>query len=324
MPFFSVIVPVYNVEMFLKSCLDSVLSQDFDNYEILLIDDGSSDTSSIICDQYSEKFNQIKVIHKENGGLSDARNIGLENSSGKYVIFIDSDDYIEKNSLMKFYIEIMNSQYPDLLISRMMQIYPDNIIKFMDRNMPTNIIKSGNKNQIISWVFSESENTWPSVRYIVKKDLIHKNNLKFLKNHLHEDLDWTSQLFLFSQTFSCSEYYWYYHRMDRTGSITTTKNPNRFFDVINILKKNINDDAYGNLTIQSKKMIFERLTISLFGTLRDYQYYSNIIKKQIETSLKENVSLLRYSKSLRYKLFLLFSKIFGFKNGLWIISRMKK
>lgn len=92
----SVIVPVYNVEAYLRRCIDSILAQTYVNLEIILVDDGSTDGCGAICDEYAEKDDRIKVIHKENGGLSDARNAGLNAFTGKYVTFIDSDDWIEK------------------------------------------------------------------------------------------------------------------------------------------------------------------------------------------------------------------------------------
>lgn len=98
----SIIVPVYNVEEFLNRCVESILIQSYKNIEILLIDDGSTDNSSKICDEYSIKDKRVKVIHKENGGLSDARNIGLENANGKYIAFVDSDDYIRKRLYKNF------------------------------------------------------------------------------------------------------------------------------------------------------------------------------------------------------------------------------
>ena len=91
----SIIVPVYNVEMYLKRCVDSILKQDYDNMEIILVDDGSTDSSGVICDQYASNYKNVKVIHKKNGGLSDARNFGLDNCRGQYISFIDSDDWIE-------------------------------------------------------------------------------------------------------------------------------------------------------------------------------------------------------------------------------------
>lgn len=98
-PKISVIVPVYNVEEYLSRCIDSILSQTFTDFELLLIDDGSTDNSGNICDTYALKDNRIRVFHKKNGGVSSARNLGLDNAKGKWIVFIDSDDYISKDFL---------------------------------------------------------------------------------------------------------------------------------------------------------------------------------------------------------------------------------
>lgn len=93
-PQISVIVPVYNSESTLNRCVDSILSQNFKNFELLLIDDGSTDCSGEICDEYAKKDFRVKVFHKENGGVSSARNVGLDNAKGEWITFVDSDDYI--------------------------------------------------------------------------------------------------------------------------------------------------------------------------------------------------------------------------------------
>lgn len=98
-PLISVIVPVYNVEKYLRRCIDSILAQTFTDFELLLIDDGSKDNSGKICDEYAERDNRIKVFHKENGGVSSARNIGLDNAKGEWITFVDSDDWIDKEYL---------------------------------------------------------------------------------------------------------------------------------------------------------------------------------------------------------------------------------
>ena len=98
-PVFSIIVPVYNVGLYLERCIESILKQSFDDYEVILVDDGSTDNSSAICDLYSELDPRVAVIHKTNGGLSDARNSGLKIAKGAYICFIDSDDYVNKNLL---------------------------------------------------------------------------------------------------------------------------------------------------------------------------------------------------------------------------------
>lgn len=101
MPEISIIVPVYKVEKYLRHCVDSILAQTFTDFELLLIDDGSPDNSGAICDEYAEKDNRVRVFHKENGGVSSARNLGLDNAQGKYVMFCDSDDFVRKDWCQK-------------------------------------------------------------------------------------------------------------------------------------------------------------------------------------------------------------------------------
>lgn len=101
-PKISVIVPVYNIEKYLNKCIDSILSQSFQNFELLLIDDGSKDSSGKICDEYANRDSRIRIYHVENGGVSKARNLGLEQAQGEWVCFVDSDDWIEDNYLSSF------------------------------------------------------------------------------------------------------------------------------------------------------------------------------------------------------------------------------
>ena len=98
MPKISVIIPVYNVSQYLHRCVDSVINQTYSDLEIILVDDGSPDDCPIICDEYSKKDARVKVIHKPNGGLSSARNAGLDIATGEYVGFVDSDDWIEEDT----------------------------------------------------------------------------------------------------------------------------------------------------------------------------------------------------------------------------------
>lgn len=119
MPKVSIIVPIFNAEMFLNTCIDSVLSQTFSDFELLLIDDGSIDSSGMICDEYLAKDSRVRVFHKANAGVSSARNIGLDNAQGKYVIFIDADDYWLENSALeqlvqtaeKFDLDLVRGEY---------------------------------------------------------------------------------------------------------------------------------------------------------------------------------------------------------------------
>lgn len=105
----SIIVPVYNVEEYLKQCLDSILEQTFSNYEVILVNDGSTDSSGLICQEYAEKDARIRYFEKENGGLSDARNYGIEQARGDYLTFVDSDDFLDASHLSILYNALVNN-----------------------------------------------------------------------------------------------------------------------------------------------------------------------------------------------------------------------
>lgn len=109
MDLISIIVPIYNAEKYLGECVDSILGQTYENFELILVDDGSSDNSGKICDEYAAKHERIKVIHKENGGVSSARNTGLDNAKGEYITFVDSDDTIDKQYLELMYKRIIET-----------------------------------------------------------------------------------------------------------------------------------------------------------------------------------------------------------------------
>lgn len=116
MPKISVIVPVYNTEQYLHRCIDSILAQTFTDFELLLIDDGSKDSSGKICDEYAAKDSRVRVFHKENGGVSSARNLGLDNVQGEWITFVDSDDWLESKGLEL----LINASDADIIIGEIM------------------------------------------------------------------------------------------------------------------------------------------------------------------------------------------------------------
>ena len=140
---FSLILPVYNVEKHLRKCMNSILNQTFKgNIEIILIDDGSTDQSGKICDEYAAINQKIKVIHKKNGGLCAARNCGMQYATGKYIWFIDSDDYIEDDALLKFYEEIEQFEWDVLLFSFFEEYYnnEDVVLKIKNGGIDINCV----------------------------------------------------------------------------------------------------------------------------------------------------------------------------------------
>ena len=122
--FFSVVVPVYNVEKYLKECVDSILSQTFKDFELILVNDGSKDSGPAICDEYAKNDSRVKVIHKENGGQSTARNRGIEEATGEFAVFLDSDDLICDNN---FFQDVKNEieDNTDIVVFRYCKYYGD-------------------------------------------------------------------------------------------------------------------------------------------------------------------------------------------------------
>lgn len=128
-PCVSIVVPVYNVEDYLEKCVDSIIGQTYQNLEIILVDDGSNDSSGVICDQLKLKYNRIQVVHKVNGGLSSARNSGMEVATGEYMLFIDSDDYIKENTVERC-VEAALENQADLVVFDMEYLYDDGTVTF--------------------------------------------------------------------------------------------------------------------------------------------------------------------------------------------------
>lgn len=123
-PLISIIVPVYKVENYLNDCLLSIINQSYNNIEIILVDDGSPDNCPALCDRWAQKDARIKVIHKENGGLSSARNAGIESAKGEYIAFVDSDDFIASNMYEDLYEAIIRTQ-TDIAISKIQNYFED-------------------------------------------------------------------------------------------------------------------------------------------------------------------------------------------------------
>lgn len=120
-PLISIIIPVYNVERYLNKCLDSIINQTYKNLEIVLVDDGSTDRSGLICDDYAAKDNRVIVLHKENSGVSEARNIGLKHSTGEFIGFVDGDDYVDRQ-MYELLLERLESDNSDMAACNYLQV----------------------------------------------------------------------------------------------------------------------------------------------------------------------------------------------------------
>ncbi|MFZ7267078.1 glycosyltransferase family 2 protein, partial [Avibacterium avium] len=252
-PIFSIIVPVYNVERYLNECLDSIISQSFTNYELLIIDDGSTDKSGHICDTYSI-YKNVKVFHKDNGGSSTARNYGIKKAIGEYILFIDSDDFWND----KFFLEKVNAKIeqfnPDLVIFGYEKLYEDGTtrkyIPRMNEDRTYDIVSVLKKDdfKICAW------------DKIVKRELIINNDMIFHQGVIGEDMEWCAKLYSFANKAFIFKNCPYMYRQ-RPGSITKVISEKNVTDVMNNFKKCLNLES--SLS-KSKRVVYKKFLAKNF------------------------------------------------------------
>ncbi|MGM9536201.1 MAG: glycosyltransferase family 2 protein [Intestinibacter sp.] len=224
----SIVVPVYNVEKYLNRCVDSIINQTYKDLEIILVDDGSTDNCHSICDKYAKVDDRIKVIHKENGGLSDARNIGIENSTGKYISFVDSDDYIHYDMVSRLYKNI-KSYKANIAICGYIKTYND-IEKFNE--IEVNEIKCLNNIEAIDLLFDENLGSNFIVSWGKLYDIKLFKNILYPVGKIHEDEFTTYKLLYASEkiVYDSTPLYYYYQREDSIMNIKFNKNRMSIFD----------------------------------------------------------------------------------------------
>jgi len=234
-PLVSIIVPIYNVEDYLIECVESIVNQTYHNIEIILVDDGSLDNSGEICDDYCERDERVKVIHKKNGGLSDARNSGLEVAVGKYVYFCDSDDYLTSDCMERL-VNLAEKTEADCIMFDSYVVRGNTLELDNTSYMRTRTYPAGSGADMI-YAMTVNDEYIPCVQLcFYRKGFIIDCNLNFYKEIVGEDELFTYNIFMNNpMTIHINEPL-YYHRL-RPGSIMTTRDKDRikrFYDYCTI------------------------------------------------------------------------------------------
>ena len=300
----SIIVPVYNVKQYLSKCIDSIIDQTYKNIEILLIDDGSIDTSERICDEYAKKDDRIIVIHKENGGLSSARNVGLDKANGELVCFVDSDDYLEpdmieklKHNMKKFDsdISVCNFYNEKKGVSKV-KLIKDSSIEFVCSEKEKFINMQNKYNPLMCYAWNK----------LYKKELF--NQVRFPKDKLYE------YNYIVCDIFDKAKKVSYileplYHYVYRNMSIGHSFNL-KHFDKIDSFDKKIyffNQKGYNDLLLKEKSRKSASIIVNLanmkanklFDPLIYNKYYQELIKISKELSWKEVGKKTKFFKVFR-------------------------
>ena len=310
MPEFSVIVPVYKVEKYLKNCVDSIIGQSYQEFELILVDDGSPDTCGEICDKYGTLDTRVKVVHKENGGLSSARNAGLDIATGKYVIFIDSDDFWDDANALEHIHNNLIETDADVLVFPAKRYYEneDKYTYIITSDVYRSKIIDKDVNASIRYMIENNIYRAAAWNKVVKKSIIDSYSMRFKNGYLSEDMDWCGDLLLYAQRFDFYDNPFYAYRQQRNGSITAGKAEKLISDKLYMCEK-----GYGQvLKLQDK----EKAT--LLASYYAYEYSvllgvsSGVRDKVLLSRIKNLQNLLDYDISRKVRKVKKLKKIIGY------------
>lgn len=278
----SVIIPIYNVEKYLEKCIKSVINQTYTNIEIILVNDGSTDKCACICEKYKKIDSRIVIINKENGGLSDARNVGIDVSKGEYLAFIDSDDYVSEDYLEYLY-KIICENKVDISVCDFCEVYEnENLVNKEEENN----IKIFNDAEAIEIMLYQREFDHSAWGKLYRKYLF--DNLRFPKGRLFEDIAIMYELInkVNKVGFGSKKNYYYLIRKD---SIMNKEFNVKKMDLIEFSKKMVLfiDEKYPDL----RKAARRRENISNFNLLRQVLMYNGEyvdVENELISNIKRN------------------------------------
>ena len=313
----SYIIPIYNVEKYLPECVESLLAQTYGDFEILLVDDGSTDSCPMLCDELAEKDKRIKALHKPNGGLSDARNYGLEHATGDYVIFVDSDDFwIGKESLKKL-ISILDAHpecdfigfncsyyYPNTETYKKWMAYDEILTVPTDKDTALcSLVESG---------------TMPmsACLKVISRKILSDMRISFIKGTIAEDIPWFIDLLDASNKCMFVNHYIYAYRQNVEGSITASKNLKGSRDLFNILKNEVKEMVYRSFSPKAKEALYSFFAYEFCILLTA----SSRMPKEWKRELLEYKWLLKFTANPKVRKAAFVNKLFGIKVTEWVLK----
>lgn len=246
----SVIVPIYKVEKYLRTCIDSIVNQTFSDLEIILVDDGSPDGCGAICDEYAGKDKRIQVVHKENGGLSDARNVGIDICSGDYIVFVDSDDCIHPQMIEHLY-RLLDAHRADMAICSFQNIEEDETPLY-PQNITLDNVNCFEKEDIMEQLQKRNLYTVVAWNKIYKTQLF--QNIRYPKGYIHEDEFVIHRLLHLCNKTVYTDARLYYYRK-RNDSIMGNRNLKEIQDAFEAYEDRISflrEQQYGEILVETQ------------------------------------------------------------------------
>ena len=321
----SIIIPVYNVEKYIDECVESITSQildESDNVEIILVDDGSKDKSGNKCDMWSDRYPYITTVHKANGGLSSARNVGLDVATGEYVLFVDSDDRVAAGSVNSILKSIVDTN-ADIYFLSGIKFYPNGKRELLDTPMSRDSIYQKNGSEVIKYISGLSRYPGSACTKAYKRKFLSENLIRFPSDRrISEDLGFTLQCLLAAEIFDVVKGDYYEYRQEREGSITSNStSANKAFWNLTIFLRESVDLLADN---QKPKTIKAENALGLVA----YEYFVALVhfchvtehKDEAMALMKELKWLSNYLTSKRGRVIVILLRLLGIKLTSKILS----
>lgn len=306
-PFFSIVIPIYKVEKYLNKCVDSILTQDFTDFELILVDDGSPDECPEICDEYALKDFRVKVLHKTNGGLSSARNVGIRNARGNYIIFVDSDDYWNsKQALSIIFGKLSIVENVDVLVFNNIDhscVTDEEVI--CERQYNIDFMEHSDKEAVLKYLFRNELFPGAAWLTVTRRAFLLKNNIKFIEGIKAEDIDWLLNVYLHAERFSALNQAFYVYLKYRNDSITGTADVKSIYDILDTLDiwtKRLKNNRYEEI----RDAVYGYLSTHYICAILVYDKISPVDKDSCKNRLKSYKKICKYNNSSAIKLLRLF------------------
>lgn len=320
----SFVLPIYNVEKYLEECVDSILPQMTEDCEIILVDDGAKDSSGAICDRYAERDPRIRVIHKENGGLSSARNAGLLAARGEYVTFVDSDDKIYSESVPKL-LEWISAKGGDMCFLQAEKFFPDGTRYDLGERIRSDGLNARPREEAIAYLTSRPKYPGSAWAKLYRRSFLLENDCHFPYDRRYsEDLGFIRDCILCAQSFDALEMPFYQYRKNREGSITSRFSLKNFNDLALFVS-----ESCEVLTVQKaddpvSKMLMSFVSYEYAILLLLYGSLSKEERKAALPRLKEYSWTLRHTNSKKGRVISLICKLFGVRFTAFVIMHYRR
>lgn len=311
---FSIIIPVYNVEEYLTQCINSVINQNFSKLEIILVNDGSTDNSGLICDAYTLKHDNVSVIHKENSGVSDARNLGIEQAKGEYIWCLDSDDFMEKD-IMHDVSEYLEKNDYDMVTCGHINHYNDGSKEVVSLPYGTTQKNNINRDEYLTKLYKSKHNYWAPWKNIYRMSIVEEHQIKFPSGITRtEDCDFFMEFVYSATKFAFLDIPVVGYRIERQGSITNNLSQKSLEDKLKISKKHYNIFNTKNDELSRNMRAFFSKEFSN-GVYEITFLSSEYDKRHINDYVKNNSDILKDSEGFKYNIARIVWTILGYSKG---------